>query len=298
MVDPSSIEQALATAAGAADLAGVQVVALHDHRDMAAVSRLFDDVWGRTGPADAILAPEALTALAHAGAQVSGALRDDTLVGATAAFLGRDDDGDTYLHSHVTGVLGGAAGRGVGRALKWHQRAWCLQRDLVRVRWTFDPLVRRNAVFNLVHLGARVVGYREDLYGRMQDARNAGTPTDRLVVDWDLFAPRVLAAAAGRAAEPDVTAMRRAGAAAVLRVDDDGTPHLTPTDAPRRLVQVPADIEAIRRQDPDLATAWAAAVRTTLGHALQHGMRVGGCTRDGWYVLAMDRAVSELAERR
>jgi len=296
-VDASTREQALAVAGQAAEHAGVHVVELHDHSDMPAVTALFDEVWGRAGDAGSILVPEALTALAHAGAQVSGAFAGSTLVGATAAFLGRDDDGEVYLHSHVTGVRAGDAGHGVGKALKWHQRAWCLQRDLTQVRWTFDPLIRRNAVFNLVHLGARVVDYRKDVYGRMQDARNAGAPTDRLVVAWDLVAPRVLAAAGGRTAEPDVTAMRRAGAAPVLRVDDDA-PHLTPSDAPRRLVQIPSDIETLRGRDPDLALAWAAAVRTSLGDGLGQGLRVSGFTRDGWYVLAADRKVDELAQRR
>ena len=297
MTDASSREQALAVAARTADDAGVRVVDLHRHADMPDVSRLFDAVWGRSGDAASIMATEALTALAHAGAQVSGAYRDGELVGATAAFLGLADDGEVFLHSHVTGVLPGAEGHGVGRALKWHQRAWCLERGIGRVRWTFDPLIRRNAVFNLVHLGARVVAWQDDLYGRMQDERNAGAPTDRLIVDWDLAAPRVLAAAQGRAAEPDVGALRRSGAHPLLEVAEDLTPHLTPNDAPRQLVQVPADIESLRRQDPDLAVAWAAALRTTLGHALGLGMRVSGFSRDGWYVLAAHRAVDELAQR-
>lgn len=297
MTDASTREQALAVAARAADDAGVRVVELHHHADMPDVSRLFDAVWGRAGDAGSIMAPEALTALAHAGAQVSGAYRDGEVVGATAAFLGLADDGEVFLHSHVTGVLPGADGRGVGRALKWHQRAWCLQRGIGRVRWTFDPLIRRNAVFNLVHLGARVVTWHDDVYGRMQDERNAGAPTDRLVVDWDLAAPRVLAAAQGRAAEPDVSALRRAGAQPLLQVADDDTPHLTPTDAPRQLVQIPVDVESLRREDADLAIAWAAALRATLGHALAQGLRVGGFTRDGWYVLAVDRSVDELAQR-
>lgn len=297
MTDASSREQALAVAARTADDAGVRVVDLHHHADMPDVSRLFDVVWGRAGGAGAIMASEALTALAHAGAQVSGAYRDGELVGATAAFLGLADDGEVYLHSHVTGVLPGADGRGVGRALKWHQRAWCLERGIGRVRWTFDPLIRRNAVFNLVHLGARVVAWQDDLYGRMQDERNVGAPTDRLLVDWDLAAPRVLAAAQGRAAEPDIGALRRSGANPILQVAGDGTPHLTPTDAARQLVQVPADVESLRRSDPDLAVAWAAALRATLGHALGRGLRVGGFSRDGWYVLAADRAVDELAQR-
>ncbi|MEX2625511.1 MAG: GNAT family N-acetyltransferase [Ilumatobacteraceae bacterium] len=297
MTDASTREQALAVAAQAADVAGVRVVELHHHADMPDVSRLFDVVWGRAGDTASIMATEALTALAHAGAQVSGAYRDGEVVGATAAFLGLADDGEVFLHSHVTGVLPGADGRGVGRALKWHQRAWCLQRGIGRVRWTFDPLIRRNAVFNLVVLGARVVAWHDDVYGRMQDERNVGAPTDRLVVDWDLAAPRVLAAAQGRAAEPDVDALRRSGAHPLLRVADDGTPHLTPADAPRQLVQVPVDIESVRREDPDLAVAWAAALRSTLGDALGRGLRLSGFSRDGWYVLAADRSVDELAQR-
>jgi predicted GNAT superfamily acetyltransferase len=297
VTDASRREQALALAAGAADDAGVRVVELHHHADMPDVSRLFDVVWGRAGEAASIMAPEALTALAHAGAQVSGAYRDGELVGATAAFLGLADDGEVFLHSHVTGVLPGADGRGVGRALKWHQRAWCLQRGIGRVRWTFDPLIRRNAVFNLVHLGAGVVAWHDDVYGRMQDERNAGAPTDRLVVDWDLDAPRVLAAAQGRAAEPDIAALRRSGAHPLLQVADDGTPRLAPADAPRLLVQIPPDIETLRREDPDLAVAWSAALRATLGDGLGRGLRVSGFSRDGWYVLAANRSVDELARR-
>jgi predicted GNAT superfamily acetyltransferase len=290
----SQTPQARQVADQTAEAAGVVLRDLHDHGPMGAVSALFDAVWGRAGEAGAIMPPEALTALAHAGGQVTGAYRDDRLVGATAAFLGLDD-GEVFLHSHVTGVVADAVGAGVGRALKWWQRAWCLERDIARVRWTFDPLIRRNAVFNLVHLGARVVAYEQDRYGPMQDERNAGNPTDRLVADWHLTEARVAACAGGRSAEPDVAALRRGGAAVALEVDADGAPHVVATDAPRRLVQVPPDIERLRHDDRDLAAAWAAAVRATLGGALDAGFRVSGCTRDGWYVLAAQRTVDELA---
>jgi predicted GNAT superfamily acetyltransferase len=288
--------EAAATAAAAAERAGVHVLPLHAPGAMREVSRLFDEVWGRDPSAGTILAPEALTAIVHAGGQVSGAIRDEHLVGATAAFLGRHHEGEVFLHSHVTGVQG-AGGRGVGRALKWHQRAWALERGIGRVRWTFDPLIRRNAVLNLVVLGAQPVAYEHDVYGRMHDARNAGAPTDRLVVDWVLTAPRVLAAAGGRAASPDVDALRRAGAEVLLAVGEDGGPAVTDTPAARQLVQVPTDIEGLRADDPELATAWATAVRATLGERLDAGFRISGCTRDGWYVLTADRGTEELARR-
>jgi predicted GNAT superfamily acetyltransferase len=297
-VDLDTSDEPTATAAAAAERARVRTVPVHAPSAMREVARLFDHVWGRDPASGTILAPEALTAIVHAGGQVSAALRDDRLVGATAAFVGRADDGEVFLHSHVTGVVTGAEGSGIGRALKWHQRAWALQRDIGRVRWTFDPLIRRNAVLNLVVLGAQVADYHEDVYGRMHDARNAGEPTDRLVVDWVLTAPRVRAAAAGRAAEPDVHALRRAGAEDLLRVGAAGGPEPALAVGPRQLVQVPPDIEQLRARDPDAASAWGAAVRGSLGERVRAGYRVSGFTRDGWYVLTADRATEELAGRR
>jgi predicted GNAT superfamily acetyltransferase len=298
-VDPDTWKEADATATAAAERAGVRTVPLHTPGAMREVAELFDTIWGRDASAGTILAPEALTALVHAGGQVSAALgADDDLLGATAAFIGLAEDGEVFLHSHVTGVTAAAEGRGVGRALKWHQRAWALERGIGRVRWTFDPLIRRNAVFNLLVLGAHAVSYREDVYGRMHDARNAGAPTDRLVVDWDLAAPRVRAAASGRAAAPDVQALRRAGAEELLGVDAEGAPRVSPTTSPRQLVQVPDDIETLRARDPDLAAAWATAVRATLGDQMRAGYRVSGFTREGWYVLTADRGTEELAQRR
>jgi hypothetical protein len=41
---------------------------------MREVAELFDTVWGRDDSAGTILAPEALTALVHAGGQVSAAI--------------------------------------------------------------------------------------------------------------------------------------------------------------------------------------------------------------------------------
>jgi predicted GNAT superfamily acetyltransferase len=287
---------AVVVADAAATTARVRIGDVHDTAGFTAVSRLFDTVWGRPGEAGAVLGSEALAAIAHAGGQVSAAVRDDEVVGATAAFLGRTDDGRLFLHSHVTGVVDHAIAGGVGGALKWYQRAWCLRRGLDEVRWTFDPLIRRNVVFNLVRLGAQIDGYLEDAYGRMPDVRNAGLPTDRCVARWALRSPRVLAAAAGRTATPDVDALRRSGAEVVLDELADGSPHVTVSSAPRRLVRVPEDVERLRVTDPDLALAWSVAVRATLGTALAEGGRVGGATRDGWLVVATGGGVTELRD--
>ena len=291
------LQEAWTTAAAAADGAGVRISDVHDPATAARAAALFDRVWGRSDEAASILAPEALLAIAHAGGQVTVAQDDDEddIIGATAAFIGLDD-GVVLLHSHVTGVEAGNEGRGVARALKWYQRAWCLQRGISLVRWTFDPAIRRNAVINLIHLGAAVAGYEHDVYGSMPDARNASLPTDRLVVAWDLAAPRVRAAAAGRAATPDAEALRRTGAEATLDVAPDGSPAATPSDAPRRLVRIPEDIESLRAADIDTAAAWSMALREHLGDPIRAGFRVSGFTRDGRYVLTRDQRVAELRD--
>ncbi len=291
------LTRAREVAATAAERAGVQVFEPGAPAAMGEVAGLLDGVWGRAASAGRVMSPEALTALARAGGQVSVALRDDRPVGATAALIGLADDGEVFLHSHVTGVRAEAVGAGVGQALKWHQRAWALARGIGRVRWTFDPLVRRNAVLNLVVLGARATSYLEDAYGQMDDQRNGAGPTDRLEVDWELDAARVTAAAGGRAATPDLDRLRGAGAHESLRIGLEGEPHLTPSVASRQLVQIPPDIETIRATDPPLATAWAAAVRHSLGDAVTAGARITGCTRDGWYVLATPSGIDELAGR-
>jgi predicted GNAT superfamily acetyltransferase len=281
----------------AAHAAGVTVADLHGPAAADAARGVFDQVWGRGGERGAVLPTEALVALGHAGGQVTGAWRGEQLVGATAAFLGRGSDGRALLHSHVTAVVPGAEGRAVGRALKWYQRAWCLERDILEVRWTYDPLIRRNAVFNLVVLGARVAGFERDVYGPMDDERNAGAPTDRLWVAWELLAPRVRSAASGRAAAPDVAALRRAGAEVALDEAAGGRPLRLAASGPRQLVRIPADIEALRREHLATAADWTDAYRAVLGASLAEGYRVTGASRDGWYVLAADRGVDELAAR-
>ncbi len=284
------------TARAAAEGAGVTIVDgdTLDRAQLVALAELFGRVWGRDPAMGPIVSAEILWATAHVGSPVAAAWRGDTLVGGSTGFVGVRD-GTSRVHSHLTGVRADATGTGIGRALKWHQRAWCLDHGIDVVEWTFDPLVRRNAVVNLVHLGARPVGWFDDLYGPMDDARNAGLPTDRLLVRWDLRDARVQQAAAGRVAEPRLEGLRRAGAAVVLDADDRGAPVLSPTDAPRRLARVPADIEAIRAADRDLAAAWAAAAREAIGRAIQQGLRVTGITRDGWYVLAAPAGVTEMA---
>jgi predicted GNAT superfamily acetyltransferase len=288
--------QAAADARLAADeasrRAGVEVAELYDIADLRRAAELFVEVW-RTSVQEAPCTPQLLRALAHSGNYVAGARLEGRLLGASAAFL-HPDRGGLALHSHITGVSAAAQGRSVGFALKQHQRAWAMARGIPRINWTFDPLVRRNAWFNLVKLGAEGVEYLPRFYGPVTDAINAGDETDRCLVTWRLESGRAVAAAGGHAAEPSLEALRAAGAEVVLAEGPDGEPAVAAPAAsapPARtlLAWVPPDVVALRAADPALALRWRRALRGAMAPAMRRGFVATAMTRSGWCVLERPR---------
>jgi predicted GNAT superfamily acetyltransferase len=282
---PSGLAGAAAADAGAAAMAaGVAVRELHELDELREACRLFDEIWRRAA-GDPALTPELARALAHAGNYVAGAVAGERLVGASVGF--HADPVGQALHSHITGVAAGVQGGSVGYALKLHQRAWALARGITRVVWTFDPLVARNAWFNLTKLGAVPTAYLPDFYGPMRDAINAGDASDRLLVEWRLDSERVAAACAGSGRAPDLAALRAAGAAVALDQDERGrpVPGGAAPDAPVALVRVPREVERLRGSDPALARRWRRAVREALGGRMAAGASVTGFARAGVYLL-------------
>lgn len=165
--------------------------------------RLQKEIWGE---ADIEVEPSTLFVVAaHTGGQVLGAFDGTKLVGYTLAVVGVRN-GEAYLHSHMTGVLAGYRDRGVGRMLKLFQREEALGRGIRLIEWTFDPLETRNAHFNLNRLGAIARQYLPNLYGVTTSPLHRGMPTDRLVAEWILDSPRVIAAVTTGNVEPALDA--------------------------------------------------------------------------------------------
>lgn len=270
-------------AAAAAARSGVQVVELSDLADLRAVQDLFDAIW-HPAPDNPPVTVELMRALTKAGNPLTGAYADGALVGACVGFFAAPSG--TSLHSHVTGVRPAAQRHSVGRTLKLHQRAWALDRGITRISWTFDPLVGRNAWFNLGRLGAVPVEYLPDFYGPMHDTINAADQSDRLLTRWSLDTAPVVRAAAGEPVTVDLPALRAAGVVAVVSAGADGAPVVRPgVPGDTWLVAVPPDVEGLRARDPGLAAQWRIAVRAGLGGALAAGGRVRGFAREGWYVI-------------
>ncbi len=217
--------------------------------EMANIVTVFQQVWGSVTP---IVGVELLRAISHAGGYVAGAFESGNIVGASFGFLARHQ-GDDALHSHVTGILPGVQHGGVGRAMKNHQRAWAAERSIPWITWTFDPLVRRNAWFNIEVLDAHVSEYIVDFYGAMTDSINARDESDRLVVAWP--------------------------------TDESVTRPTPPAGAVVTEVATPDDIVVLRRTDPTAADEWRHQVRKQLAPLLAAGGLVTGFTREGAYVV-------------
>ena len=228
---------------------------------------VLSQIWGEPGP----LSAEMLRALGHAGGYASGAWVDDELVGVSAGFLARRD-GVLLLHSHISGVATRWQGRGIGLALKKHQQGWAKAQGLSAIEWTFDPLGRRNAHFNLGTLGATIIGFEPGFYGTMRDALNAGDESDRAIVRWPVG--------------PTLSGRVNVGNTnVILSSDEHGDPVVDVSSASVVRAWIPDDHAAMRAAEPERARRWRLALRESFGVAVRDGYVAVDMTRDGWYTL-------------
>jgi len=212
--------------------------------EMEAVSAFLCRVWAG-GPE--VVPFDLGIAVLHVGAYCSAAYDGNEMVAASFGFRGVFN-GKSILHSHVTGSFQ----PGAGYALKQHQFNWAKHEGLTGITWSFDPLVRRNCVFNFDKLGATAVEYLPNFYGTMTDEINAGDDSDRLFVYWDLSGPKP-----DQATSPDAIA-----------------------------IEIPEDIEALRRTDLAAAKEWRVKTREALAPLLA----------DGWTITRMKDRTHLLVE--
>jgi len=217
----------------AAATAGVSLRPLTSLEDADAILRVMIATWGE----HQLLPREEIVALAESGNVPWGADAEGETIGYVLGWAGVDPDDGLHLHSHMLAALPDRRHRGVGYALKLAQRAACLDQGIHLVRWTFDPMISRNAWFNLGKLGVTGDRFRRNFYGEMADTLNAGERSDRLVVRWSL----------------------------------DRAPGPRTPPAVRETVAVPRDYDALRTADPAAAFAERDRVADALDDAFARG---------------------------
>ncbi|WP_457629408.1 GNAT family N-acetyltransferase [Oceanithermus sp.] len=219
----------------------------------------------------------ALVASQHSGGLVALAWAGREAVGFVWGFPAYEG-GRVWLHSHQMGVRPEWQGKGVALALKRFQRTWSLERGLDVVTWTFDPLLTKNARFNLGKLGAWAGRYYTDFYG-LRTGLYAGIPADRLLVTWGLEDARVCERLRHIPPPPEPEGeplARTRGEGLALAPEKVCTPS-----AERVYLEVPPDIEALKAADLGLAEAWRLFTREAFTWAFAHGYRAVDLARRG-----------------
>jgi predicted GNAT superfamily acetyltransferase/predicted GIY-YIG superfamily endonuclease len=232
--------------------------------ELDAVTSLEIDVWG-LDPRDAtpmsLMRPISL----HGGV-ILGAFMDADLIGLSIALPLRHGS-RWVLWSHVTAVHPDYQNKGIGLELKLAQREWALENGYSEIRWTFDPLQRGNAHFNLHILGATTDTFHVAYYGWMNDEINRDAVSDRVEASWKLKNPRTKALAQRKSARSNTRRLDLSNV--VLAVGSDGLP-LTNVPAPsaERLIAIPRHRHQITGS---VLTAWQAGLRSALQDAFAAG---------------------------
>ncbi len=280
---------------------------LETAKDMEAVESLQRLVW--PGSETTVVPGHLLVAAAQNGGLVIGARLDGGMVGFVFGFPGLHStpQGPKVVHcSHMLGVHPDYRDHGIGFALKRAQWQMVRHQGLDRITWTYDPLLSVNAHLNIAKLGAVSNTYKREVYGELEDALNAGLPSDRLQVDLWVNSPRVenrmsrrprrkLDLAHYLQADANVLNPTHVGSDGLPRpASNEQIPDLPAGEAGNPnmlLLEIPADFNAIKKKDAGLALAWRNHSRMLLellfgkGYLVTDFLYLSGTHPRSFYVL-------------
>lgn len=221
--------------------------------EMRAVEELQKEVWGI--PDLDVVPATHLIATKAAGGVLLGAFDGNTLAGFVYGFVAQED-GRISHHSHMLAVKHGYRNFNLGYKLKLAQRDEVLAQGIDLITWTFDPLQSLNAYFNFMKLGVISDRYVVNFYGEEAASFLHQTGTDRFWVKWLLTSDRVV--------------QRLLTPKPVLE---------NPAD--KLLIEIPAGINAVQQQSPELAREWRERTRRAFTEAIQRGYVVRDFYREG-----------------
>ena len=209
----------------------IEIRTLRSNEDCQAAADFQREIWG-TDYGD-IVPGTLLHVVDYVGGLAAGAFDPSgTLVGFVFGMNGIRD-GDLVHWSHMLGVRESARNSGLGRMLKEYQRTTLRDIGVKRIYWTFDPLMSKNAYFNINRLGAEIVEYVPDMYGRTSSPLHLGLPTDRLIACLPTLPREVVRRPAPDARTPVLTAFPKL---------DDHTVSVREHAPETALIEIPPDI--------------------------------------------------------
>jgi predicted GNAT superfamily acetyltransferase len=175
--------------------------------------------------------------------------------------------------------------RGVGTQLKLLQKQR-LKDKVPLITWTFDPLESRNAHLNFNKLGIRVRRYYCSLYGdNPTSSLHSGIGTDRFLAEWWINASKHQPGRHSKASKIS-WALRGKSFESKFRVPDE--PRFNLEDRVLQ-VEIPGNIQALKRSFPEVAHLWREKTRIVLTHYLQNRYQVTG------FESVLDRSQSRIS---
>ena len=263
--------------------------------EMRDVESLQKEVWGCD---DRDIVPlTLLAATREIGAILVGAFDGPFLIGFAYSLVGREGECMVH-HSHMLAVRPNYRNLNLGYKLKLAQRDRALAQGITRMTWTFDPLQSLNAHFNFAKLGVVSDTYKMNFYGEATSSplHQIGIGTDRLWVTWPLDSRRVQE----RLQTKDQSKTLNFDLAAIACLVQVGPNYVAQRSQPSEVlgqkdvaIEIPADINALQRERPELAGGWREATRWAFREATASGYRIeefcGATRRDepvGVYVLS------------
>lgn len=265
----------------------VEIRHVRTHDEFVACVALQHETWGA---AFREVVPAAILKVTQRiGGVTAGAFAaDGTLLGFVFGVTGVEH-GALVHWSDMLAVSARAQNHGLGRRLKEFQREALRAFGVTRMYWTYDPLVARNAHFNLNSLRAQVTEYVPDMYGSdTGSAMHSGLGTDRLIVVWPIV-PALRGTAEAVPLEPDWGSALMLNAGMVEDGDADLAARAALPAAVR--IEIPGDIFQVQATSPARAIRWRATTRDAFQWALGSGYSVVRFEQDaraqrGCYLLA------------
>jgi predicted GNAT superfamily acetyltransferase len=189
-----------------------------------------------------------------AGGWTLGAFVAERMVGFVHHLAAVRANNEIFGYSHVMAVAKDYQNKGVGARLKWAQRERAMGEGRKLIKWTWDPMMARNAHFNLNRLGAIVETYADNYYGMGYNLDQAiGLPSDRLSAMWLLDSERVRALATG----------------STVAIDKE----------PAATVAIPSEWTTLVKQDPQRARDEQARVKAEFHKAFDQQLICAGFER-------------------
>lgn len=237
------------------------------------------NTWGYND--DMIIPYTQLISAQHNGGVLLGAFLKDELVGFLYGYLGMAG-GKLYLFSQRMGVLPAMQGKGIGARLKFAQREQMLKQGIDTIVWTYDPLEGKNAMLNIEKLGGFVRTYVRDIYGSVNNPLQGGLGTDRFLLEWPLMHKRVTKRVNTRVriAPPTEWLQEKKYRLVNFANWEHELPRPIAADLERSddilLVQVPSNVQAIKRRDLSVARGWRTTTRAIFEAYFKRGYVITG----------------------